>query len=135
MSIRSFMLNSIQIQSLSSSILNTTPTINNYTTYIVTYVASSMKDVFLSLLHIIIHNLNIKWPPDRQSLSINWILNITTILKWWHLILLKFITFRFYLLIIIIFFFFVKTLILAIIIVCVRFCSYILVLHWTNLTY
>jgi len=54
-----------------------------------------MKYVLPLLLYIILLNLNIKCYHNHQNLPINYILNITTVFKWWHLIFLKFFTFRF----------------------------------------
>lgn len=61
---RPFIFNSVKNQffnKCSTSNISTTPTINNYTTCLVTYIASSMEDVLLLFLYIILFYLNIKW--------------------------------------------------------------------------
>jgi hypothetical protein len=56
---------------------------------------STMEYIISLLVYIILLNLNIKWYSNHQSFSINWILNIITVLKWWHLILFGFIILKF----------------------------------------
>jgi len=91
------MLYNTQIQhpnKSSTSYIGTTASINYHTTYVFLDMTSCMEDVLSLLINIIFFNLHSKHTPYNQGLPLNQVcnLNITTILRRWHLIIIRSIT-------------------------------------------
>jgi len=98
-SIRFRMLHNIQIQFSNksrTSDIGITTSINYHTTYLILNITPSVKDVIPLLIYIILFNLCIQNICYNQGLPLNWIYNlhIATILQEWHLINIRFVTFK-----------------------------------------